>query len=240
MWLRSVAKHGMLGAVAAVSALANETRRAAYALVAASPEPVGREAVARALGIPRSVAAYHLDRLVVAGLLEAYYRRPPGRSGPGAGRPPKLYRRGSGELSVTVPVRAYDVAARLLAEAAAGDGTGAAARRLVRAARAFGRRIGREAGEVDGRGAPERLLGLLEERGYEPALVGTAIRLRNCPFRALAGEYRDLICSMNLALVDGAARAAAAGGAAVRHDEAAPEAGSCCVVVRLGPEVASP
>ena len=74
--------------VAAV--LAEPTRRALYDLVVARRMAIGRDEAATTLAISRELAAFHLDRLVEAGLLETEYRRLTGRTGPGAGRPAKL------------------------------------------------------------------------------------------------------------------------------------------------------
>src|SRR5260221_9031496 len=103
--------------VGLVSGLADPVRRRLYDYVSASGEPVGREEAAAATGIGRPLAAYHLDRLVSLGLLTADYRRPSGRTGPGAGRPAKVYVRSGSEFTVTVPPREYELAARLLAQA---------------------------------------------------------------------------------------------------------------------------
>ncbi|HEX5016726.1 MAG TPA: helix-turn-helix domain-containing protein, partial [Actinomycetes bacterium] len=54
---------------------------------------VSRDEAAEALDVARSVAAFHLDKLADAGLLEVKYERTSGRTGPGAGRPAKLYGR---------------------------------------------------------------------------------------------------------------------------------------------------
>ncbi|HEX7474226.1 MAG TPA: helix-turn-helix domain-containing protein, partial [Candidatus Limnocylindrales bacterium] len=79
--------------VRAIAALDEPTRRRLYEYVAGRDEPVGRDEAAEALGIGRPLVAFHLERLLRAGLLTAEYRRLRGRSGPGAGRPAKLYRR---------------------------------------------------------------------------------------------------------------------------------------------------
>ena len=86
-----------------------------YDYVARSGQPVGKDAAAQALGVGRSLAAYHLDKLVELGLLSASYQRPAGRRGPGAGRPAKVYARSGEEFAVSVPRRDYELAARLLA-----------------------------------------------------------------------------------------------------------------------------
>src|SRR4051794_21887498 len=112
--------------VAGVAALAEPVRRTLYRYVIAQPAPVGREQAAAGVGVPHHVAKFHLDRLVTDGLLEVEYARPPGRTGPGAGRPAKLYRRTGRTISVSLPERRYDLAGQVLAEAitrAMGTGT---------------------------------------------------------------------------------------------------------------------
>src|SRR5262245_1711741 len=100
-------------AIEAITLLDDPTRRRLYRLVAAAQGPVGRDEAARAAGVSRELAAFHLDRLVAGGLLHAGFRRLSGRSGPGAGRPAKLYRRADRELTVTLPARRYDAAAEV-------------------------------------------------------------------------------------------------------------------------------
>jgi predicted ArsR family transcriptional regulator len=110
----------------ALSLLTDSVRRAAYDAVVASASPVGRDEIAAALGVGRTLAAFHLDKLVDAGLLEASFARRTGKSGPGAGRPAKLYHRAAAERAVSVPPRTYGSAAELLAEAlerSGGDAT---------------------------------------------------------------------------------------------------------------------
>ena len=127
--------------VGALSALGDPTRRSAYDYVSAQGRPVGRDEVATALGIGRTLAAYHLDRLAKEGLLSVAYARRSGRTGPGAGRPAKLYERSEREVAVSVPPRDYGLAARLLAHAAAHDEDGGTRRALRGAAEALGREI---------------------------------------------------------------------------------------------------
>src|SRR5919206_2043906 len=111
--------------VAAVAALAEPTRRRVYDHVVRQPRPVSRDDAAAALALPRATAAFHLDRLVADGLLDACFERRTGRTGPGAGRPAKLYQRGACAVTVSLPERRYDLAGELLADAlaeAAGSG----------------------------------------------------------------------------------------------------------------------
>ena len=106
--------------ITAIGLLAEPNRQRLYDFVVQSAEPVGRDDAAAALGMSRELAAFHLDRLVEAGLLETENRRRGGRSGPGAGRPPKLYRRTGREIAVSLPPRRYDLAADLMATTLAG------------------------------------------------------------------------------------------------------------------------
>ncbi|GAA1163595.1 hypothetical protein GCM10009630_72090 [Kribbella jejuensis] len=101
----------------AVAVLEEPTRRRLYEYVAGRAEPVSRDDAAAALGIPRTTAAFHLDRLTDEGLLDTCYERRTGRTGPGAGRPAKLYHRSDREIEITLPERQYAVAGHLLAAA---------------------------------------------------------------------------------------------------------------------------
>src|SRR6266516_5192021 len=132
--------------VGRIAALGEPVRRALYRYVAAQAEPVSRDEAAAALGIARHVAKFHLDRLEADALLEASYRRPAGRGGPGAGRPAKRYRRSSGEVSVSLPARSYDLAGRVMARAivTAGSDDIAMDAATRQAARAEGRELGEQ------------------------------------------------------------------------------------------------
>src|SRR4051812_22397396 len=149
--------------VAAVAALAEPTRRRMYEYVVRRPDPVGRDEVAEALGVPRATTAFHLDRLVAEGLLDVHYERRTGRTGPGAGRPAKLYRRSAASVAVSLPERRYDLAGDLLASAVAdaersGERPGAT---LEQAAHRRGRAMG-EAARAAGEGGRDAVLRALE------------------------------------------------------------------------------
>lgn len=211
-----------LDAIGALSALDEPVRRRLYAYVSARAEPVGRDEAAAGAGIARTLAAYHLDRLAAEGLLDVSYARRSGRGGPGAGRPAKLYARSERELAASVPPRDYGLAARLLAEAAAGDATGATGRALSDAAERLGRAIGREDPRADAGD-------VLRARGYEPYDDDGVMRLRNCPFHAAAKAHPEVVCAMNLALLRGLLAGMRAGGAEAVLE---PAPGRCCVAVR--------
>lgn len=229
--------------VAGIGALAEPARRALYLYVASQPEAVSREQAAKAVGMPLHSARFHLDRLVEEDLLEVEFRRLSGRTGPGAGRPSKLYRRSSRQLSVSLPKRRYDLAGDVLAsaidrslrdqvpiaeavrEAAAAEG------RSIAGAFLEGTRPGTPAFE----GAADRVdsglsrtADVLALHGYEPRTSDSEICLANCPFDRLATEHTELVCGMNLALIDGVIDGL---GVSAVSAELAPQSGFCCVKV---------
>ncbi|UOX91952.1 helix-turn-helix domain-containing protein [Amycolatopsis sp. FBCC-B4732] len=210
------------GALAAVAALDEPTRRRLYEFVVRQPEPVSRDDVAAALSVPRATVAFHLDRLVDERLLAVGHERRTGRSGPGAGRPAKLYRRSDRQVSVSLPERQYELAGQLLATAVEeADETGDPAREiLVRRARERGAELAHGAD----------IVGTLEENGFEPRVEGAEVLLGNCPFHQLARTHQRLVCEMNLGLVEG--MLAGVGDDRLRA-RLAPGPGLCCV--RLGP-----
>ena len=211
--------------LAAIGLLDEPVRRKLYDWVAAQPEPVGREAAARAVGVTRGLATFHLDKLAEAGLLESSYRRLTGRVGPGAGRPARVYWRASREFSVSLPDRRYARAADLFASALERLGDGSAPPVLTDAAHQMGEQLGATARRGSGR---TRLLKALEQGGYEPITdAHGTIRLRNCPFDALAEAHRGLVCGTNLALASGIV--AGAGAANDLLPMLDPQPGYCCV-----------
>ncbi|SFS17355.1 Predicted transcriptional regulator, ArsR family [Microbacterium sp. cf046] len=205
----------------ALAVLAEPLRRRLYRAVVEAGAPLSRDDAAAALGIPRSTAAIHLDRLAAAGLLTTESRRRSGRTGPGAGRPTKLYSPASGDLLASSPERHYELAGELLATAAErADREGVPVRSaLVAEAHRAGTAIG---------AAHAPLESALVACGYGPRDDGTGgIILDNCPFHALAERHTQLICSANVELVRG--MAAASGDD--REVALEPRAGHCCVAV---------
>jgi predicted ArsR family transcriptional regulator len=196
--------------VSRIAALGEPVRRALYRFVGAQRKPVSRDEAAEGVGVPRHVAKFHLDRLEEDGLLDTEFKRPPGRTGPGAGRPSKLYRRSAAEVSVSLPERRYEVAGRLMAGAI----TTATNERipiedaLETVADDLGSALGEEArGRAGTRTDQESLLSavreVLDENGYEPRADEDGLTLANCPFHALAKDYTGLVCGMNLDIVRG-------------------------------------
>jgi predicted ArsR family transcriptional regulator len=219
--------------VAAIGALAEPTRRALYRYIATQQEPVSREQAARAVDLPLHTAKFHLDRLVEDGLLEVEFRRLSGRSGPGAGRPSKLYRRSTRQFSISLPERRYELAGDVLATAidrsirdgvpiaeSVRDAAAAAGRRLAAGFLAAEDHGGQEHGDL------ERTVRVLTRHGYEPLRSGSSVRLANCPFDRLATDHTDLVCGLNLALIGGVIDGLRIRGVTPKL---APERGLCCV-----------
>jgi len=213
--------------LAAVASLGDESRRRLFDFVASAADAVGRDDAARAVGLARSTASFHLDRLVKDGLLAVEFRKLGGREGPGSGRPAKLYRAAVDEVAASVPDRHYDLAAELLVSAIedATSGGGSPREALLRVARARGQSAGESAARAAGR-EPEGTAGAAEAdsaggpygagpfadflagEGYCPADDGGGgLVLLNCPFHRLAAGHADVVCAMNGAFLGGASTA---------------------------------
>ena len=209
----------------ALNALGNPVRRRLYECISAAGRGIGRDEAAASVGVSRSLAAYHLDQLVEQDLLEASFER----RGPGPGRPAKLYQRARREFVLRVPPRDYQLLCELLVRAVADDQSGVAAATLERVAYEFGHELA-EAVTNEG-GDAHALARVLSTRGYEPFEdePGT-LRLRNCPFESAASRYPDVVCRLNLGLVEGVLD-----GLDTRNARAVlePREGVCCVAIRM-------
>ncbi|MGW7410462.1 helix-turn-helix transcriptional regulator [Streptomyces sp. NPDC054833] len=222
-------KEAPRSAVSAVAALDEPTRRRLYDHVVRQPGPVSRDEAAEALGLARQTAAFHLDRLADESLLDVVYERRSGRTGPGAGRPAKLYKRSSAQVTVSLPERHYELAGRLLAQALEeSEATGEPVRSVLhRKAHELGTQLAGP-GQAD-------VFAVLEDNGFEPRCEGDAIVLDNCPFHALAREHTQTVCGMNLHLLRGVLEGLAESGLQACL---APSPGHCCV--RLEPASSAP
>ncbi|GAA4604263.1 helix-turn-helix domain-containing protein [Actinoallomurus liliacearum] len=205
-----------------------------YVFVRRAGRPVTRDEAAAGVGISRKLAAFHLDKLVDAGLLRAHYEHPGGLRK--VGRQPKLYEPSGVTVQVSIPERRHDFLADLLMEAVQTgtrdeDGRQAA----VRVARERGHGLGTAEREATrpGRLGAERGLTIcehmLERYGFEPArLAPTRLRLRNCPFHPLAARSPDLVCAMNHAFLGGYLDGLRVTGLRADLD---PRPGECCVAL---------
>ena len=208
----------------ALTTLTDASRRALYDYVRRQDHPVGRDEAAAATAMSRGLAAFHLDKLVAAGLLAARYESPGDRPR-GRGRAPKVYEPIGNGLAVTIPERRYELIAEILAAAVSG-GDEPAREAATRLAYQRGR-------ELSAQGGPDSadLVAVLAELGFEPGREGAVISLRNCPFHALAASYTALVCGLNHALVAGLVDGLDAGGTAA---VLAPRPGRCCVELHTG------
>ena len=235
-------------AVAAIAILDDEVRRMLYTTVRDAPEPVTREAAADAVGISRNLAAFHLDKLVAAGLLQARTAAPaPSR----VGRAPKVYEPSGRDIAVQIPQRDHTLLAQILLDAAADtpiddtrgtpatEPTGSYSAAALRAAARRGEHDGVLQRANAGRAASRRLgperashlvQRLLREYGFEPCRNADSLRLRNCPFHPLAQTAPGLVCSINHAYLTGALHGLGADQALQPVLE--PRPGHCCVAFR--------
>ena len=213
------------GRIVAVAALADPVRRTVYQLVARSPEPLSRDRVAAVLGLARSTAAFHLERLAEAGLLAAEFRRLTGRTGPGSGRPAKVYLRADDEVTLSLPRRHYELAGEVMAEAIGhAVGEGIPVREALRAAAVHaGRRLAGTSADLDD---------ALEHAGLEPRRDGDATVLGTCPFHRLARENPAVVCDLNHSLLCGMADAV---GDDPGRVHLAPGSGGCCIRIADAP-----
>ncbi len=215
--------------IRSVAALAEPVRRQLYETVATAPGAISREQAAAAIGVPAHTAKFHLDRLVDEGLLEVEYRRLTGRTGPGSGRPAKLYRRTAREIALSLPARQYALLSVILAKAIAQADGEPVLEVAERVAEDEGERWGRDQEPTDA-GDLERVATALCTTGYEPRMTDDALELRNCPFHQAAVEQTELVCGLNLAFVTGVCRGLDAASA---HPDLKPASGRCCVVVAV-------
>jgi predicted ArsR family transcriptional regulator len=205
----------------AVAALVDRSRRALYDYVRRAGHPVSREEAADAQGISRNLAAFHLDKLVDVGLLQARYEPPPGRPR-GRGRAPKVYQPVGDEVAVSVPERRYELIAVILADAVAED-----PHQAGQAAQRHAYRQGREVG-ARARQAGATIGAALSGLGFEPESADDRIVLGNCPFQALARRQTALVCGLNHAFVGGVVDGL---GRTDRRARLEPRPGRCCVEI---------
>jgi predicted ArsR family transcriptional regulator len=227
---------GFAQRVSRVSALADPIRRALYHFVAHQPGAVSRDQAAAGLDIPRHTAKFHLDKLVDEGLLVPEFRRLSGRTGPGAGRPAKLYRRVRKEVNVTLPRRRYDLAGHVLADTLERIQAGAPLDQAIEDAAENAANIVVESWPLVGSSDEERMTGVLARLGYEPRFEGGTddggVRLSNCPFQQLSDDHTDVICPINRRFIDAVARRLDCTDV---HPASVDRGTGCCVALRSSP-----
>lgn len=225
---------GLAQQISKVGALTDPIRRALYHFVAHQPGSVSRDQAAEGIDVPRHTAKFHLDKLVDEGLLITEFRRLTGRSGPGAGRPAKLYRRVRSEISVSLPRRRYDFASQVLADAVERALVGTPIQQALTGAVRDGARVVTEGWPRAGGTELERIEALLSRLGYEPRVDADAIKVRNCPYQQISAEHPALVCPMNREFVEAAAHELGCTGLAV--ESVGPGTGCCVRVIATGEE----
>ncbi|HYZ77719.1 MAG TPA: hypothetical protein VE596_10150 [Gaiellaceae bacterium] len=176
-----------------LDAIADADLRAALLFARSQAEPITADDAAPALDVHRNVARARLDRLTAAGLLEVTHERRSGRSGPGAGRPAKVYRVAPELEAIEFPPRHFDDLVAALAE----ELPEAA---LRRAGAQFGRRLAAAAGLrpvrdlVHGLG---RACAAVRSLGYQASLVSVeggraVISTPTCPLRPLVARRPEM------------------------------------------------
>ncbi|MFI6493260.1 helix-turn-helix transcriptional regulator [Streptomyces sp. NPDC050564] len=224
-------------AIDSVSVLSEDSRRRMFAFIRRARRAVTRDEAAASVGISRKLAAFHLDKLVDAGLLRTRYETPGGIRK--VGRQPKVYEPTDVQITVSIPDRRHELLADLLLDAVLSEGSDeSAAQAALRTAEQRGRQMGEAARDETrpGRLGAERGLTvcerLLDRYGYEPVREGpTQLRLRNCPFHPLAARAPDLVCGMNQAFLSGYLNGLEVNGV---QAVLAPEPEECCVRLRPG------
>jgi predicted ArsR family transcriptional regulator len=222
-------------AIESVAALGDSQRRRLYDAVRAARRPVTREEAAVAVDISRKLAAFHLDKLVDAGLLEV---AAPAETLPRrVGRAPKRYQPVATTVTVSVPARSYRELATVMvlaSETQTQEESPAEAR--ARVGRERGRLLGAsiERSDLRGRLGPERALALVEsvlaDEGFEPYRSAPGcLRLSNCPFHPVTGCAPALVCGINVDYLGGLLE-----GLGITSLNAAlePVQGECCVEIR--------
>jgi predicted ArsR family transcriptional regulator len=230
--IRVSAMRGLDRSLPAIGALEEDLRKRMYLFIRQQTHPVSRDEAAAAVGISRTLAAFHLDKLVERGLLRATYAHPVGRSSSQAGRSSKLYEPSDLSFDLSLPERRYDLLADVLAEAVSSGGAESVAWAI--AARR-GKTLGKHARVASEEARFPAVVKLLSRHGFEPSsdLESGTLFLRNCPFRDVARESPALVCQMNLAFIRGVLEGAEVMGAEAELD---PAPGRCCVTLKEKPE----
>ena len=224
------AKSTTVGVMAAdrLQAVGDPGLRAALLFVRGQPGAITADDLAAHEGVHRNVARGRLERLADAGLVESVFERRSGRSGPGAGRPAKLYRAAPELSGIEFPARGYETLVGLLAD----SHPGAEGRRRLRDVGIdFGRHLARSGGlrpsKRFDRGL-ERVCAAIRSLGYQATLERAAageavISTSTCPLRPLVTTHPGAVAideGMWAGLVE-------AGVAGVEAADVACETGGC-------------
>ena len=225
-----------------LDAIGGRDLRAALLHVRGSSTPVSADDTAVALGIHRSVARGRLERLRAAGLIQSTFVRRSGRSGPGAGRPAKVYSPAPEPEALEFPPRRFPVLVSRLLEELPADGREDA---LRRAGEEFGRDLARTAGLRRGTRleyALERVCAAMRSLGFQAALErvdadAAVISTPTCPLRPLVAERPEAAYidrGMWAGLVESSLRGIRAESVECETHSCLDGGETCSVIVRFG------
>jgi predicted ArsR family transcriptional regulator len=184
-------------------ALDDDTRFRLYRYLGLTGRPVSVRELSRRLSLHPNTLRTHLRRLEGAGLVTREVRR-----GATVGRPQTLY------ALAEATDQAQDGEYRLLSEILLGTISGKRATgRAEDLAREWGGYLASRVGPKPGVRVPAgRNLAVLQEAmaraGFEPRFrrqggQRVEVLLRDCPFRELVDDHRELVCSLHRGLLEG-------------------------------------
>ena len=203
--------------------------------------PVSAEDAAAALGVHRTVARHRLERLLAAELVEATFERRSGRTGPGAGRPAKVYAAAPEAEALEFPPRRLPALVGRLLEELPARGRD---RALRHAGEGFGHDLAHAAGlRARSRVGPglEQVCAALRSLGFQASVErvdgdAAIVTTPTCPLRPLVTQHPEAARideGMWAGLVEQAVRGVSAASVECEthacHDTARP----CSVVIRL-------
>jgi predicted ArsR family transcriptional regulator len=162
----------------------------------AQARPVDADQLAAAHEIHRNVARSRLERLTAAGLLTASFERRTGRSGPGAGRPAKVYAVSPEVDAIEFPARRYESLLGLLVAGLPIEGR---AEKLREIGVEFGRELAQTARLRPSKSLAagfDRMCVAVRSLGYQAAVTevtanGAVIATPTCPLRPLVRVHPE-------------------------------------------------
>lgn len=182
-----------------------QSRGQALELLRAAGSPLSVQEVADRTGLHTNTARFHLDGLVEAGLAT---REPQARATPG--RPSMAYRAADG--GGPAGGRRYRLLAEMLTSLIAGimPEPGKAAEEAGREWGAYLTDRPPPYQRPDASEAIARLTAIMEKLGFTPQAMADGdgkryrLDLHQCPFREVAQQHQDVVCSLHLGLIRGA------------------------------------
>jgi predicted ArsR family transcriptional regulator len=172
--------------------------RSTLLFVRSQTAPQSADEVAAALGVHRNVARSRLERLAGAGLLLASFERRTGRTGPGAGRPTKVYEPAPELSAIEFPERHVDaLVAALIDDIDPAERDGA----LVRAGTTFSGALAERSGLRGSSALPaaaEAVCAALRRLGFQATVdriegSEAVIRTPTCPLRPIVQTSPDAV-----------------------------------------------